>query len=649
MTIRSLRSRKASAHFSSRSTHSAHAALAAVAVAASALVAPGVARAAGERTLEDFRYFRALSVDLQGRIPTRAEVTAFEDPAFDLDAFIDAHLEGSAYSERLQRVYMDALRLEVGESFRYVQNANVLRRYPVLVDNGDGTTSMHWVYWRRGQRRAGALDRNFCFTAAETGSAYPAGRAPAPDLPPTAVPLATFQARTKAVKPWWMYRDYRAANPTSFYSKWSATEPRFVLHEPKERKGAAASARDDRMFVAPDGSPMTSVFTCAEEAQETVQATVKVRGQNVDVACATGTGYQNASECGCGKGLEGCTPGTGYANDPQAMVLPTLAPLGVALPFETARQQQGTWWRGAWGEEVRRFFDGLFLEDRDFRDVLTAKYGWMNGPTAQFYRNVAAGSCCNDLSTLGPTGVEYLKAETVVDPAKVPADLVATEMDRWVKVDDRGPHASGILTMPAFLAKFASRRGRAHAVYTAFLCKDFVAENLQLQPSTEPNLMIRSGCSTCHATLEPMSAYFTRTKESSFDWLKLPIDNPTCALKPDGTMTDACEKYYDPSFSTAAVARLRGSYGSVANAEKGPAGLASEVVSSPDFAACAARTVTESMLGRRAEGADDVVLQAATAAFADGGYRMRPLVRAIVKSNAYRNANATLVQTGGAK
>jgi len=79
---------------------------------------------------------------------------------------------------------------------------------------------------------------------------------------------------------------------------------------------------------------------------------------------------------------------------------------------------------------------------------------------------------------------------------------------RWEKVDDRGPHAAGILTMPVFLAKYASRRARAAAVYGAFLCKSFVSDHVDLKPSVEPNLMVREGCSTCHATLEPLAAYY---------------------------------------------------------------------------------------------------------------------------------------------
>ena len=42
------------------------------------------ARAA--RTLDDYRHFRALSIDLLGRAPRRDELAAFERPGFDLDA-----------------------------------------------------------------------------------------------------------------------------------------------------------------------------------------------------------------------------------------------------------------------------------------------------------------------------------------------------------------------------------------------------------------------------------------------------------------------------------------------------------------------------------------------------------------------------------
>ncbi len=74
---------------------------------------------AQERTLQDYRYFRALSIDLQGRIPTRAEVAAFEQPSFNVERWIDEKLTTPAYAERMRSVYMDLLRLEVSAAVNY--------------------------------------------------------------------------------------------------------------------------------------------------------------------------------------------------------------------------------------------------------------------------------------------------------------------------------------------------------------------------------------------------------------------------------------------------------------------------------------------------------------------------------------------------
>src|SRR5882757_8196428 len=105
--------------------------------------------AGAAKTLEDFRYFRALSIDLQGRMPTRGEVAAFEKDDFDTNAWIEGHLSGPAYAERVRRIYMDLMRLEVGNAFQFVQAPNVLRRYPLLGPQGQTI----YVYYRRGQRR----------------------------------------------------------------------------------------------------------------------------------------------------------------------------------------------------------------------------------------------------------------------------------------------------------------------------------------------------------------------------------------------------------------------------------------------------------------------------------------------------------------
>src|SRR4051794_15788541 len=90
-----------------------------------ALALVGISDSGAEpvRPLPDYRYFRALSIDLGGRPPTRDELAEFERPDFKLDAWIDAHLGGASYTERLRRIYLDLLRLELPPTVHFVPNS----------------------------------------------------------------------------------------------------------------------------------------------------------------------------------------------------------------------------------------------------------------------------------------------------------------------------------------------------------------------------------------------------------------------------------------------------------------------------------------------------------------------------------------------
>src|SRR5262249_50780893 len=162
----------------------------------------------------------------------------------------------------------------------------------------------------------------------------------------------------------------------------------------------------------------------------------------------------------------------------------------------------------------------------------------------------------------------------------------------------------------------------------------FVAESVKLAPSSEPDLTKRPGCSTCHQTLEPMASYFTRIMESDWTYLpadRFPMSDARCARGKGGPI---CKTIYDPAFD-----KLRGGYASVASAEAGPAGLASAITSSPEFAPCVVDSVAQSLLGRPLAPEDAGWKAALAKAFVDGGYRMRALVQAIVTSPRYRDAN----------
>jgi hypothetical protein len=196
--------------------------------------------------------------------------------------------------------------------------------------------------------------------------------------------------------------------------------------------------------------------------------------------------------------------------------------------------------------------------------------------------------------------------------------------------------------MPMFLEKYASARARGAALYNDFLCKSFVADNQQLTASTEPNLMVRPGCKTCHATLEPLAAYFARVEPSSFVFLPeqlFPVHNSTCKLDKNGRLNGGCNALYDAAFSDAKSATLRSAYGSPEHADETPAGAARDIVAMPEFASCAVQRVTASFLGRSTNADDQALLDELTSTFVRSGFRMRSIVKAIVLSDAYRKSN----------
>jgi hypothetical protein len=602
-----------------------------------------------EPKLDDYRRFRALSIDLAGRAPTRAEIAAMEGPGFDLDRWIDQHLEGPAYVERLERIYMDALRLEVGPAFQFAPAATTLHRQTILGPDEKPA----YVYYRLNQRRERAeTDGEFCLTAAETGLVFPNNQPPRGAAVP--VPKKALEAATVLVRPWWLYKDHRAPSPKERYGiDWGGESAPYAL--------------DKDLVFEPDGiTPTTEVRVCKEEAQTAEIGHLYASGRapwpkgaplpkdrwrppiaddgyakqhkGEEVSCRGAIGAGITADCGCGVGLERCLPGDGYGNDPRAFSLPTHMPLGLDAPFASAPQSASSWSKFWWAEEARHFMHRLFGEDRDFREALTARYSFVNGPLAQFYTSLARASCC------GRERIFQMKEdrEPLFEPGTIPRDLPFQDAARWVLVPDRGPHAAGLLTMPVFLAKYASRRARGAAVYGAFLCKSFVSDHVELMPSTEPDLMVREGCSTCHATLEPLAAYFARVEEASWVFLpkrELAVDNPGCKLNAQGRMPGFCEFFYDPAFSDRKAGKLRGAYAAPEHAEAGPVGFAADVTADPAFASCAVERVASSFLGRPLREDDRKLLADLRATFVSSGYRMRPLVAAVVRSRAYLDRN----------
>jgi hypothetical protein len=641
-----------------------------VALLASLAVTSLAPDAWAQRTLDEYRFFRALSIDLQGRIPTRAEVAAFEQPAFNVESWIDARLATPEAAERLRRVYVDRLRLELNNVLRINPRGTILRRIRVTRPGGGRV----WVYYRSGQRRANvAIDGTMCFTPTELGVQYPTnGDAPAGSTcnTPRAVTDAVLNERTVTVRPWWLYRDYRAATPTQRYNPatWATMAPGY---DPT-----------DGMLVDEDGAPVTEVRVCREEAQSGATGRPYVRttpvppadtgcarrltavpNTNADamtlagqtLSCDSQTGFNLSTECGCGPGLERCMPGAAINSLVAGSLVDSQlrAPLGSETPLEVRGVNPSDWLLLWFAQEANHFIDGVFQADRDVRDLVRARDTYVNGPLAQFYRMGQQQSCCNT----NHLKFGYREPTSLFAPSNVPTALLTHDVERWARVPDRGPLASGLLTMPIFLTKYGTRRARAHVLYQAFMCKEFVAPNVALMPSSEPDLTRRTGCSGCHATLEPMSAFFTRVAESDWTYLpaaQFPLDATRCrtATPLDG-MPAGCAPFYDPAFTSGTRAWMRGIYNitaAQANADAGPRGMGDYIANRPEFAPCVVETVAESLLGRELNVEDAALRTQLGTTLTGGGFRARAMLRQLLLSDAYRRANnlsSTAWRAGG--
>jgi hypothetical protein len=601
------------------------------------------------RSLDEFKHFRIASIDLLGRMPTLDEIAAFERSDFDADAWIGKHLGGPAYVERLTRIYMDLLRLEPNLNFTPQQAE--LHRIEIQGPDGKGL----YVYFRQNQRRVREeTDGEFCLTAEETGLTLVRPGAP---LTGTAkkIDKKVLDAHTVVVKPWWLYRDYKSPHPTQRYQMgWNDPDPQY--------------RPVDSLLVdpGPDKKPTMEIRVCKEEAQaldvghiyasgrtKNPPAGTKLPGgrtkpapldkpyatqhKGESIACDTRGAAESSVDCGCGVALERCIPNDA-TNEGGAFFFPNHMPLGPEQPLDSVRQNAERWYPYWWSREAVRYVGYIFDSDRDFREILTGRATMVNGPLAQFYRTVQRTSCCGPEASFGMTE----ESAPLFDPHAVPNDLMPHDVSRWRLVDDRGPRASGILTMPMFLEKYATPRARGAALYTTFLCKSFVSDGAQLMPSEEPNLMKRPGCQTCHATLEPLAAYFARVEPGSFVFLpqsQFPVVNTTCKKDKNGKLNGPCNALYDVAFTDTNGATLRSAYGSPEHADAAPAGAGQDITKMPEFAQCAVQRVASSFLGRQTTSDDAALLASLTDEFVKSGFRMRTLVRGIMRSRAYRNAN----------
>ncbi|MBI4816483.1 MAG: DUF1585 domain-containing protein [Deltaproteobacteria bacterium] len=360
--------------------------------------------------------------------------------------------------------------------------------------------------------------------------------------------------------------------------------------------------REGWVLVRPYWAPDTEIKVCAFDAQANATA-LDDRGNSVDCRLSRERG------CGCGPNLDWCH--SGFAPNTTTIINQAMV------------------------EQTHRFIERVIAEDRPYTEVVTGTDVEINGPLVHYFRNLALQGGNNLFAT--PETNYTLPELSFADESWVASEL--------------GTRHSGILTLPAYLTKFQSNRGRANRFYNAFLCTHFAPPAGGLPSADdechqEPDLTKRCGCQYCHIRLEPAASHWGRWSEAGVAPLnetEFPELRETCVVPSGRRPGQVCRRFYltealypsEQPFLGKLLPYVFADEDRKQRIQEGPRKWASEAVESGAFASCAVRNLWTSFMGREAEVIDEEVVGALATEFSTGGYRFRALVKALVTRPEY--------------
>jgi len=366
-----------------------------------------------------------------------------------------------------------------------------------------------------------------------------------------------------------------------------------------------AIRREGWVLIRPYWNPAVQVKVCAFDAQDELQA---MNSANRMVDCRTQTAVKG---CGCGPDLQWCQ----------------------SVPDRTS-----TIITAALGEQMLRFMDSVVRDGRPYTDVITARDIEVNGPISHYLR----------FQTNSGMGSLFGSADTDYVVPVVPF----SEATRWVSANREATHA-GVLTMPGYLIKFQSDRGRANRFYNAFLCQAFQAPAGGLPAADdacnlEPDLTKRCGCKHCHIAVEPAAAYWGRWSEAGFaplDETNFPGFNPACAAANAGSNAN-CRRFYMIAPGHPDEVPFRGYLRSLVfadterqeNIRNGPRALAQTAIDNGAFASCVTKQMFERLMAREPNELDQEMLGELESTLVGTNYDLRALIESIVKRPEYAEA-----------
>ena len=225
-----------------------------------------------------------------------------------------------------------------------------------------------------------------------------------------------------------------------------------------------------------EADPAKTIKVCAFDAQATETYTLAATDPDAGThSCDTNIAIGKSKFCGCGPNLNYCM----LTSVVQTRVLADIR------------------------EQTLRFVDEFATGSKPYSQILTSKTIHYNGPLVHYFTYLA------QRQTLGRTQNTHSPTDGVLP------NLPYTSTDTWVAIERQAPHA-GVLTLPSFLLRFQTNRGRANRYRIAFLGEYFQppsTKDINCDKETD-DLTNRCVCRNCHVTLEPLAAYFGQFAEA---------------------------------------------------------------------------------------------------------------------------------------
>jgi len=259
-----------------------------------------------------------------------------------------------------------------------------------------------------------------------------------------------------------------------------------------------------------EADPAKTIKVCAFDAQASETYTLAPPDPDAGThSCDTNIAIGKTKFCGCGPNLNYC-------------MLTSVVQTRVQLDIR---------------EQMLRYIDLFTSGSRPYSEIITGKTAHYNGPLVHYFRYLA------QRQTLART-----QNATTPSDGKLP-DLKYTDADNWVSIEREAPHA-GVLTLPAFLLRFQTNRGRANRYRIAFLGEYFQppsTKDVNCAKETD-DLTQRCVCRNCHVTLEPLAAYFGQFAEAgSMSVRDFPRSYATaaeCAQVISPRSSGYCDRFY---------------------------------------------------------------------------------------------------------